>query len=320
MMLTERRSIRMFLALGMAMGAIATVVCSVRGGSSGPAAPQAQPPAVQVPAIQFKPPLPQPPAAPAPETAPQSLPFQLPLAGQAAPMPPATQPGPNEDQIRAALLSLPQGRAATAEIIRRRFAELAAPEDAVRETARADLLALRPSDLQTLLEIVKQSIPLQPSQAAVLHEIVTHVYLTGRPYPSDPDHGFLGIRMGPLDGVSDDGDGIEVLGRIPGFIAFRQLQDGDILRSVVADATHLAAVLRSAEDVKDSVNEHRRSGDVIVFEVLRRGRLIRVPLALDARPLRVNALGGDDFISSRQEDAEAFWDKEFAALIEPTIL
>src|SRR3954469_16269738 len=74
---------------------------------------------------------------------------------------PATQPFPELDHAR------------------RLVAQLADTDYERREAARIALMGLRRADLPALREAVRQSVPLMPSQVAVLRDIVTHVYLTG---------------------------------------------------------------------------------------------------------------------------------------------
>src|SRR5687768_6475768 len=62
--------------------------------------------------------------------------------------------------------------------IEKAFADLAHQDAAVREAARMTLLGLPRSQLDRLRKVVQNSLPLLPSQAASLHDIVTHVYLS----------------------------------------------------------------------------------------------------------------------------------------------
>ena len=62
------------------------------------------------------------------------------------------------------------------------------------------------------------------------------------------------------------------------------------------------------------------AGQRVLFKVLRRGRLIRVPVVLDARPLGLTAASMVvDFSATRNEEAEAYWEENFQALVyDPT--
>src|SRR4051812_26161470 len=62
------------------------------------------------------------------------------------------------------------------ERARRLVAELAANDYERRAAARIELMGFRRSDLGAIREGVRQNLPLLPSQAVVLREIVTHVY------------------------------------------------------------------------------------------------------------------------------------------------
>jgi hypothetical protein len=113
---------------------------------------------------------------------------------------------------------------------------------------------------------------------------------------------------------------VEVFGRLPGFVAFRELQDGDILLSIVGDATHPPAALHFRLDVSQAVNADRRAGDVVVFEVLRHGRRMRIALKLDPRPLQVTQLNSEDFVADRIDAAETYWNEHFARLLPGPVL
>src|SRR5438034_61758 len=79
----------------------------------------------------------------------------------------------------AAPASRPAGDLASAK---RLLSELASDTYQTRETARIALMGMKRSELSVLREAVKQSQPLEPSQVAVLHDIVTQIYLAGDDY------------------------------------------------------------------------------------------------------------------------------------------
>jgi hypothetical protein len=204
---------------------------------------------------------------------------------------------------------------------------LASDDANQREKARTDLMGLTRSDLYTLREAMRVSRPLQPSQITVLPDIVSHIYLAGETYVDDPagpvtDKGFLGIRLAQYLRPEDRAllaidKGVAVVGRIPGFCAFRMLQDGDIILSIVEQQ---GVELNKPDDLIDAVKSVR-AGQSITFEVIRHGRIIQVPITLDRRPPSLD--GGqfviDQFISERARVTADLWEREFAPLLQDKV-
>jgi hypothetical protein len=203
--------------------------------------------------------------------------------------------------------------------IREMLGQLASEDGSKREKARIDLMALQRSDLYTLREAIRLTRPLQPSQAAVLPDIVSHVYLSGDvPVTDDtPGTAFLGIRMAqylrpedrPLLSLEK---GVAVVGRIPGFCAFRMLQDGDIILSIVE---HQSVELNKPDDLIDAIKAVR-AGQAITFELIRHGRIIKVPITLDRRP-PIPEL--EQYIAERARIVADLWEREFAPILEDKV-
>src|SRR2546423_15400731 len=61
--------------------------------------------------------------------------------------------------------------------VKRLVNQLASSNYPDRESARIELMGTKRADLPILREAVKQSLPLEPSQLAVLRDIVAQVYL-----------------------------------------------------------------------------------------------------------------------------------------------
>jgi hypothetical protein len=216
------------------------------------------------------------------------------------------------------------------------FAQLADPDADVREAARTQLMGLERRYLPALQKLVERSRPLLPSQAAVLRQIVTHVYLAGEPYAANGNMGFLGVRMLEAD-VSlpprnqDDGDdtapddeapliaprtGVVITERMPGFVGNRMLLDGDVIIGL-ADRPELR--FQTGEDFSTAVRQFG-AGRTIRFNLLRRGRLIKVAVPLDPRPEAAVAepqgVGAmTDLLSRRRQKADAYWAESFAPLL-----
>jgi hypothetical protein len=247
--------------------------------------------------------------------------------------------------------------------MRRAFDDLADSDAGVRESARAALMGLDRRYLPSLQKLVDQQRPLRPSQASVLRQIVTHVYLAGEPYPSDRTAGFLGVRMsatavrldtpdpaaaaagGEQEGNNNgngnnanDGNagsdvapmGVVILERLPGFVGHRMLLDGDVVVGIdERPDLRLFSDRAAADDLlplrvfTDAV-KGTRPGRTLHFQVLRRGRLVKVPVTLDPRPDAAAAAGGnpaptDAFDRQRREKADAYWRESFAPLLREAV-
>jgi hypothetical protein len=224
--------------------------------------------------------------------------------------PPATQPAAAPAQSPIAKGTIEQW-----------FAELAHYDAAVRERARIELMGLQRNDLDTLHDIVQANLPLSPSQANVLHDIVIHVYLAGEPYVGR-NVGFLGVTL-PQAGFArfggDIGDGAPpqntavIMDRFPGFVGYRMLQDGDVIMGLgerpdlrIHEPTQLIAAIQEF-----------RPGETVHLKVLRGMQVIDVAVKLDARvnEVAVPAIQIDDFRRAREIKAEEFWQKTFSPLL-----
>jgi hypothetical protein len=210
------------------------------------------------------------------------------LAAMGAAAGPASQP-----------TSRPEERVAA---IRGWVRDLGNGDSAVRDRARVELMGISRGELERLRQVVAQSRPLAPDQIAMLQEIVTHVYLAGEYDEGAEERGFLGVRMSqtgvelsPAPGVRADGTavGVAVAGRVPGFCAYRMLEDGDVIIRLTSDKAY---EFSTADDLKVVVLRHR-AGETVTLDVLRRGTLIRVPVTLDHKPAWAKQLvepeGGD---------------------------
>jgi hypothetical protein len=207
------------------------------------------------------------------------------------------------------------------------FSDLANKDAAVREQARVNLMGISRADLQTLRRLVEANRPLAPSQAMALREIVVQVHQSTEPYEPVPDRqGFLGVPLRDvtmvLDGTDDEGQaGVLVTDRIPGFCAYRFLQNGDVIVGITEAADR---PIRKGTDLTEII-KICRGGDTIHLEVLRAGQKVTVPIKLNARPTwAVQGLNQiptyQDEIRERQRKADEYWDQTFAPLLESGIL
>lgn len=203
------------------------------------------------------------------------------------------------------------------------FNDLASSDAAVRDAARAHLMRLDRADLPALMQLVRRHRPLAPAQAASLRPIVEQIFLTGEPYTKEPLQGFLGIMMeasafGPRDlqQPNDNGppSGVVITDRFPGFCAARSLHDGD----VVLGTTAPAETFNSPDDLKIAIGR-LQPGSLVRLQVLRRGRVIEVPLTLDCKPAEVDSQGPELFRRARSEKFDQYWRDTFAPLLKESV-
>jgi hypothetical protein len=195
------------------------------------------------------------------------------------------------------------------------FAALSHTDPREREEARQSLLTLEREDLPALHKLVEDSRPLSPSQAAALHDIVVHVYLSGEEYVRS-NKGFLGVKLGatgPSDGEENEQQnqpmrGAIIVDRIPGFAGFRAFQNGDVVLSI---RERPEATIESVLDFQ-SVIMTSPAGTTLHMEVIRQLRKIEVEITLDARPEGPDT---EEEINIREKDGEDYWDHEFAPLL-----
>ena len=242
----------------------------------------------------------------------------------------AAQPTPTGPQTRAESRGEPRpqrpaGEAAGREApavaaLRQAFTELDDPDAAVREAARLKLMGMRPQELESFRKLVQESLPLMPSQAAVLRQIVTHVYLAGQQYDTTGAEGFLGVKMQETsvrlpaaDGAEQEfapAVGVVIVERFSGFAGSRMLVDGDVILGVVERPDVRTLGMYEFQMVVKSVTP----GTTIHFQVMRQGQVIRVPVAPDPRPFEADGLM-QDLIYRRQRQADEYWEKSFAKVL-----
>jgi hypothetical protein len=206
---------------------------------------------------------------------------------------------------------------------KRLIAQLADNDFDRREAARVALMGLRRSDLPALREAVRQSLPLMPSQLTVLREIVTHVYLTGDVYlPDQEGIGFLGVSL--PSGFDPDQRGalgiqrgVAVLARSPGFAAYRMLQNGDVVLAVNADGDR--AETNTTGELQEAIRSVK-AGETVKLEILRQGQILTVVIKLDPRPFNLSNVGFDEMSTRRSNEADDYWDREFAPLLDDKVV
>jgi hypothetical protein len=204
--------------------------------------------------------------------------------------------------------------------MRQAFSDLDDPDASVRERARVSLMGLRRRDLPAFQKLVQDSRPLAPAQAAVLKQLVLHVYLAGEPYETTGSLGFLGVRMQPTSVRIPAAEGAEqtiaavgvvIVERMPGFVGSRMLLDGDVILGLaerqdarMVDPFDFAAVIQSINP-----------GTTVHFQILRQGQVVRVPVTLDPKPIESEPVLLQRLVERRLEKAEDYWNRAFAGLV-----
>jgi len=229
------------------------------------------------------------------------------------------------------------------------FAELASADGKARDAAKVSLMGLGRDDLPALRKLVEQRRPLLPSQAVVLKEIVTQMYLSGDTFDTavNGQQGFLGIRPAEVSvgtrqpddqpgqqavpavpqvaqfpgefGVIDPSQvcGIMVMDRMPGFAGARVLQNGDVILGI---AERPKIQFRGATDFSLAIRA-LGAGEKVHFDVLRQGQVIRVEIILGPRPDDAeNVAGGmnpmQKLLERRAQEVNDLWEAQFAPLLE----
>jgi hypothetical protein len=223
------------------------------------------------------------------------------LRADPAPQPPVRQERPDRPELAS---------------MRQWFGELDDKDASVREAARRNLMGMRRADLAAFRQLVQESQPLQPSQAAVLRQIVTHVFLSGETYDTTNAEGFLGVKMQETSvrlPAADGADpfapavGVVIVERMPGFVGARMLVDGDVILGVVERPDVRTLGMYEFQMVVKGVNP----GTTIHFQVMRQGQVVRVPVAPDPRPFEAD-VNMQDLVYRRQRKADDYWERVFA--------
>ena len=222
---------------------------------------------------------------------------QRPRAGAPASQPATAPPPPQQQQ--------------SIDAVRTWYLQLADRDPEVREQARINLMGIKRNELAALEKVVAENRPVQASQAAVLYDIVTHVYMAGEPYQiNDTMGGFLGLRE-MLNW--DAPPGVMITTRIAGFPAYRMLREGDVIVGI--DEVPDTPITSSNDFV--TVLRQMPAGTVVTLRVLRGGNVQKVPVKLDPRPAAASGLGDAMGVleSTRQSKAEEYWARAFAPLV-----
>jgi S1-C subfamily serine protease len=112
--------------------------------------------------------------------------------------------------------------------------------------------------------------------------------------------------------------GVVVVSRVPGFCAYRMLQDGDVLLSM-ANGAGSTIEFASNDQLVDAVRS-AKAGDTVQFEVLRQGQILTIPITLDRKPMSLQVqLQIEEFNGRRADQVNDLWDRDFAPLLVETL-
>ena len=149
---------------------------------------------------------------------------------------------------------------------------------------------------------------------------MTQVFLAGQAYEGNLAAGFLGVHMeaagasvrdaGPVD-LSPPDVGVVIVERMPGFAGGRMLRNGDLILGILERPD---VPLRNPSDFALTVRE-MGAGAMVHFVILRQGRVIRVGVKLDSRPLEADQFTMADFLDRRRTLADTYWAVHFAPLM-----
>jgi hypothetical protein len=198
------------------------------------------------------------------------------------------------------------------------YAHLTDADPIVRQSAQQQLMRIQKSELPRLRQAVEEDPP-APAQIPALHQAVTGAMLASSDYASDSRRGFLGITLGQIT-LENGAQRVVVQSRLAGFVGWRMLQAGDIFVAVVGSK-------RIAIDDVTALQQAilgQPAGARLTLVVLRGGRVVRVPVTLDAVPEATGAGAAPNLPpdpaqfqamqATRLAAAQDYWEKHFAPL------
>jgi len=199
-------------------------------------------------------------------------------------------------------------------------AQLGSDDPQSRRAALSELMDLSSHDLPALRAAAISQHPLLPEQIAAIRQAVTQVFLAGQPYTfaTDPheDVGFLGLQW-PLDAPSQPPDGVLVWSRIPGFVAYRMLQPGDIIVKIIRRPALPDIELHDFDQFTNLVRQ-MHAGDVLRLQILRYGRPTDLSIRLDHKPLILEqdpaGVKRQQWLNARAQAAQDYWNHEFSPI------
>lgn len=220
---------------------------------------------------------------------------------------PATQPAPT--------LARRAADESTAAAARRWLKDLADPDPAVRDHARVALMGLHREDLPILRDVVAAEQPLLPGQITALRDVVEQVFMSGEDYAPASGRPFLGLRWEPsLADEASTAPGVIVEERIPGFTAYRMLENGDIILKILnkpeVDCRFRGQFVAAVATMSP--------GETMRLRVLRRGKIQVISVRLEPAPEEIlaNPTDYETWVYRREQKAVDYWHKELAPLLD----
>ncbi|MBC7785653.1 MAG: hypothetical protein H7144_17625 [Burkholderiales bacterium] len=203
------------------------------------------------------------------------------------------------------------------------FEQLGSPDQHARTQAKRELMGLHAEELPMLRQIVAAAAPLRAAQIDPLHEAFDYIYVRHQlqKLPRTTG-GFLGLT---LPGAFDEpfgnpnrepASGVEV-SRLPGFAAYRFLEDGDIIRGI-SQAGELKPI-RTSTELKQIVSA-LSPGEDVTIHIQRGAADVTVRFPLDAAPVANDVNESLNLFASTQNaqnEAAGFWEEAFLPLILP---
>lgn len=192
--------------------------------------------------------------------------------------------------------------------MRERVLGLDARDPRERDRARRSLMQLKRDDLPALRVAVGSSDRLSPEQRTSLVDIITHIYIATSDLPRT-QFGFLGVQLGRVleefeFREPEDGRGALVVSRMPGFVSYEALEDGDL---IVGIAGAVDVAITSGRDLQLHIGA-RRAGDAVTLIVQRAAELHRITVRLSARPEAID-LELQNELNRLSGEAEQFFDR-----------
>lgn len=193
------------------------------------------------------------------------------------------------------------------------IAALGGTDPSAREAAQDSLFDLRFEDLAGLRAALVAAGGQSPEVWSAIKPAVLQIAAANEPYPKQADQSFLGVQLDRLPVISGppgrEVAGIRINSRQLGFQANRYLRDGDLI-------TAINGQIIGATDVDFSIRiRSHPPGTLLNLTLLRDGQSREVSFVADHRPDVEDLQLGQAFFIERRNRAEAYWAREFGALV-----
>jgi hypothetical protein len=190
----------------------------------------------------------------------------------------------------------------------------------VRADAKRELMGISNDELPLLKQVITAALPLKPAEAEPLQEIVTYIrtrhLMLQHPRAAA---GFLGVSLASMSiEEADDDDrispiGVPVVERLPGFIAYRYLEPGDVVLAIGEPRRMRPTTTQN--ELRMAV-QSLPPGQPITLRVLRGKTFMLITFTLDSA-INATADAVRQFSEDAANEAERYWNDQFRPLIEP---